>query len=388
VFLLRLDDDLALALREPHHAPAFTALVDAEREHLARAFAWAARADAAAIRRWTLAGLAQFRRGDGWHATLLEGGRSVGAIGLHRIDRLRGESEIGYWLAAGARGRGLMTRALRGVLGYLFAGLGLHKATLRIGASNTASIAVAERLGFRLEARLRHAHVAADGRAQDALVYGLLRGEALQAGSAAGPAADGHAPAPPRFALDAGDGVRVALLEPADAEALAALVGRNAARLDRWFPWVEGTSTATTRGFIDSALAVLADGGGFEAGLYVGGVLAGAMGVHGVEGGGRSGQIGYWVAAEHEGRGVVARGVRAVIRRQFEDAGFERLEIRAAHDNVRSRAVAERLGFAFEGIVRRDGWTGRAAVDQAVYGLLRGERPLRDARGGSAQHSA
>jgi ribosomal-protein-serine acetyltransferase len=370
VFLLRLDDALALALREPHHVPGFAAFVARHRAHLARVFAWAPTADEAAVRRWVDGGLGQFRRGDGWHATLLERGRPVGAIGLHHVDRRRGESELGYWLARDAVGRGVMSRALRGVLRYLFDGLGLEKATLRIGASNRASIAVAERLGFRLEARLRGAHSAADGQREDGLVYGLLRREA---GDLAAAPQENARPPIARFALDAGDGIEVALFEPADVHALAALVERNAERLARWFPWVAEASPVTTGRFIDGALEALAAGRGFEAGLYVEGVLAGAVGVHMVPPGGGAGQIGYWLSAEHEGRGAVSRAVSAVVRRQFDDVGFDRLEIRAATGNGRSRAVAERLGFTFEGIVRRDGWTGSDVVDHAVYGLVRGE---------------
>jgi ribosomal-protein-serine acetyltransferase len=365
VFVLPLDDELSLALREPHHAPWFAALVADNREHLARWFSWAPSADEGQARTWIAGGLAQFRRGDGWHATLLERGTPVGSVGLHYLDRRRGVTEVGYWLAEAAQGRGLMTRTLRGLIAHFFDAQGLEKVAIGVDPENLRSAALPERLGFRREARVRSVQVRPDGTLGDLVFYGLLRDEWT--------GADKPVALPPRFALEADGGVRVALFEPDDAEALSALVAAEAERLARWFPWVAGTTVAVTRSFIDGAIGSLAAGEGFEAGIWHRGRLAGAIGVHEVDGRVGRGQIGYWLAAEHEGQGVASAAARAVTRELFVDRGFRKVEIRAAVDNARSRAVPERLGFALEGTLRRDAWNGRAAVDQAVYGLLREE---------------
>ena len=69
----------------------------------------------------------------------------------------------------------------------------------------------------------------------------------------------------------------------------------------------------------------------------------------------------------------MTRSVRALIAKAFLELGFERLDIRADVANARSRAVAERLGFTFEGVLRREAFSGSTYVDHAVYGLLRDE---------------
>jgi ribosomal-protein-serine acetyltransferase len=368
VFALRIDDDLALAIRERHQAPALAALIDANRSHLARWFAWAPQADEATARAWAEAGLDQFRRGDGWHATLLDRGEGIGSVGLHYLDRTRGVTEIGYWLAEHAQGRGIMTRTLRALLAYFFGGIGLTKVVIGVTPENERSAALPERLGFVREARIRGVHEGPDGRRGDLVFYGLLRDEWCATG-----AADAAAPIPARFAMHAGEGLQVALFERDDAEALAALVDTDAAHLAPWFPWVAGTSSATTRSFIEEALAVFARGAGFEAGIWDGGRLVGAVGVHGVDARSERGQIGYWISRSHQGRGAVTAVVRAVMARQFGEIGFHKLEIRADAANLRSRAVAERLGFTLEGTLRRALWNGSESVDQVVYGMLREE---------------
>jgi len=86
--------------------------------------------------------------------------------------------EIGYYLAAEARGQGVGRQALWTFVGILFAwpGKELHKLYATTSADNAASIAILERAGFRLDGRLRE-HYLIDGRFSDQLLYSLLRRE-------------------------------------------------------------------------------------------------------------------------------------------------------------------------------------------------------------------
>jgi len=75
--------------------------------------------------------------------------RLLGSIALNPIDRRLGAADVGYWLAAPARGRGHATRALELLAGWAFAALGLTRLELRAQQGNQASQAVAARAGFR-----------------------------------------------------------------------------------------------------------------------------------------------------------------------------------------------------------------------------------------------
>ena len=99
----------------------------------------------------------------------------LGGVDLHHIEWDRRLFWLGYWLRDGAEGHGYMSEAVRIVTDYAFNDLAANKVALRCDARNTRSAAVAERLGFVREARLRGEAFAKDGALTDELQYALIR---------------------------------------------------------------------------------------------------------------------------------------------------------------------------------------------------------------------
>ena len=73
-------------------------------------------------------------------------------------------------------GRGLAHEALTALLNHAFGAMGLHRLEADIDPRNAASIRSVERLGFKLEGRLRERYFLA-GEIQDSVIYGLLAPE-------------------------------------------------------------------------------------------------------------------------------------------------------------------------------------------------------------------
>lgn len=177
MFRLPLADDLELALLEERHAPELAALVARNREHLGRFLPWAWETDEAATAAFLRGALEKFARGNGFEAGIRLHGELVGMLGLHYLDRTVGATEMGYWLARTASGRGVMTRAAAGLLRVLFEQLGLNRVEIRCRPDNLPSRRVAERLGFRHEGTLRAVHPGGGEEPADLEVFGLLRAE-------------------------------------------------------------------------------------------------------------------------------------------------------------------------------------------------------------------
>jgi len=78
--------------------------------------------------------------------------------------------------------------------------------------------------------------------------------------------------------------------------------------------------------------------------------LAGVININEiVRGSFRSGYLGYYAFAPHNGRGYMTRGLRAVVSRAFRQSRLHRLEANIQPDNEASRRLVKRLGFELEG---------------------------------------
>jgi len=60
--------------------------------------------------------------------------------------------------------------------------------------------------------------------------------------------------------------------------------------------------------------------------------------------------IGYWLSKSYQGQGLMTAAVAACVRFAFQEWNVERIEIQCGEDNLKSRAIPERLGFVNEGI--------------------------------------
>jgi len=81
--------------------------------------------------------------------------RLIGTIGLMELDAVRGYGELGYWIAAAARGRGAATRAVALLRDWAHAELGLSAIEILAHRHNRPSQLVAERAGFADTGELR-----------------------------------------------------------------------------------------------------------------------------------------------------------------------------------------------------------------------------------------
>ena len=175
------------------------------------------------------------------------------------------------------------------------------------------------------------------------------------------------------------EGLVLRLLEPRHADALFSLVDRNRDHLGSWFPWAELTKTcADSEAFIRESLEQFAREDGFQMGIWLNGDLVGVTGLQYIVHQFRATEIYYWLGAEYEGRGVMTKACRYLCGYLFTELELNRLEIRCAETNIKSRKIPERLGFTLEGKLRQLGYTQNGLVDYLIYGLLADEWRARE----------
>jgi len=156
-----------------------------------------------------------------------------------------------------------------------------------------------------------------------------------------------------------------------DAERLFELIDSNRAHLREWLPELLAIETVEQeREWLQERIA---DTGGEKPLLII--VDDNVVGVIGanIQEQNASADVGYWRAEGQQGRGITTRSCAAIVDELLRVKGLNRIVIRAAVENTRSRAIPERLGFIHEGVERQAVKLPDRFVDMAVYSMLASE---------------
>ena len=160
------------------------------------------------------------------------------------------------------------------------------------------------------------------------------------------------------------------MLEERHAEPLFALVEQNR---ERHHEIPQLYSLEDARIYIKRDLALFAENKGLGVGIWYQGNLVGAVRYHEIDWTNRSTELGYWLGAVFEGKGLVSRACQVMIDHAFNELALNRVVISCAPENQKSRAIAEKLGFTQEGLLRQSNWLKDRFSDQVVYGMLASE---------------
>ena len=269
----------------------------------------------------------------------------IGSCGL-RIDAQKESGEIGYLVHREHRRTGIATACVGLLTAWGFGELGLGRLEIRADARNVASRRTMIAAGYRFEAVMRNADTVHGERVTDVL-YALLPDDPRP-----GAAAD---EAPPRGLgwprLTDGRLV-VRPYEPDDAAAEQALCDQP--EMAHWLHLVPSPySLADAEEFIaDSRHRLLI---GERARMAItdaaSGELLGSVSLD-LFADRQAAEIGYLVRREARRRGIALAAVRLVAAWAFDELGVERLEILTYPGNDASQALAAKLGFTREALLR------------------------------------
>jgi ribosomal-protein-serine acetyltransferase len=159
-----------------------------------------------------------------------------------------------------------------------------------------------------------------------------------------------------------------------DATALFSVVNANRSHLRNFITWVDQTlKEEDSLEFIRVAQQQRNEQRGMSLGIFREEQLIGGIGMHQWDHTLRKAEIGYWLAKEEEGGGIMFDCARIFIAFLFEQLDLNKIEIRFRKENQKSARLAERLNFKVEGILRDALLMNGAFHDMVITGLLRKE---------------
>lgn len=160
-------------------------------------------------------------------------------------------------------------------------------------------------------------------------------------------------------------------LQLTDANELFALTDANRGYLRQWLPWLDKTTTvADTRNFIRNTLEQFGGSGAIVAAICYDHRIVGVIGYNQIDWANAIGHIGYWLAEAHQGQGMMTLACRYLVDYSFSTLALNRVVIKCATGNHRSRAIPVKLGFNHEGTAREAEWLYDHFVDHEIYAML------------------
>lgn len=155
------------------------------------------------------------------------------------------------------------------------------------------------------------------------------------------------------------------------AERVFALTDGSRTYLREWLPWLDATNTVEdTENFIRACLRGHAENRSLNTIILFQGEIVGVAGFNSINWSNKTAYMGYWLGAGYQGKGIMTSVAMALTDYAFHHLHLNKVEIRAAVQNTKSRSVPERLGFVQEGTIRQAEWLYDHYVDHTVYGIL------------------
>ncbi|MCY8935454.1 GNAT family N-acetyltransferase [Peribacillus frigoritolerans] len=161
------------------------------------------------------------------------------------------------------------------------------------------------------------------------------------------------------------------LLDSKDAERVFEITNQSREYLREWLSWLDNTTKLEdTKGFINMSLKGFAEYKSVNTVIMYKGQIVGAAGYNQINWSNKTAYIGYWLGEEYQGNGIITRVAKALTDYAFNELKLDKVEIRVAVENKKSRGIPERLDFVNEGCIRQAEWLYDHYVDHIVYGML------------------
>jgi ribosomal-protein-serine acetyltransferase len=176
------------------------------------------------------------------------------------------------------------------------------------------------------------------------------------------------------FTLEVEKGLKLALVHRTFAPLYFDIVTRERDYLGEWLAWPpQAHDDGFFLNFISRSLRDYADGKSLVCAMFYNETLVGNISFNSIDHDLKKVEIGYWLSANYQGKGIVSKCVTKLITMAFTDLDMEKVQISVAVDNQPSRRVCERLGFKLEGMITRAENVNGRVLDHAVYGLQRAD---------------
>jgi ribosomal-protein-serine acetyltransferase len=176
------------------------------------------------------------------------------------------------------------------------------------------------------------------------------------------------------FEIDVTPEIKLRQIEISDAQSIYSIIDKDRQFLRTWLPFVDYTKMVQdTEAFIKKVHSAPPDSIELTYVILHKNSIAGLIGFRGTDRANHKTEIGYWLSESKQGLGLVTLSCRKLIDMCFDILNMNRVQIKVAVENQRSKKVPLRLGLKLEGIEREGEFLNEKYADLEVYSILKKE---------------
>ncbi len=170
------------------------------------------------------------------------------------------------------------------------------------------------------------------------------------------------------------DNLSLESLDEIHAASMFALIDANRPHLREWLPWVDPMqSVENFKDHITYCKKLEAAGTDFPFVIMMNNEMVGRIGIHYIHLHNKIAALGYWLGDGYQGKGIITKACKTLVDHCFNELSMNRVEIKCATGNHKSRAIAEKLYFKQEGILRQAELVNGKFLDLYLYSILKAE---------------
>ena len=168
------------------------------------------------------------------------------------------------------------------------------------------------------------------------------------------------------------ENIKIELITENHSQPIFDIVDKNRIHLRQWLPFVDRMQTVEfAENFVKGTMQRNKDGNEFAFVIIENDKVIGRIGVYKIDGQNKIGEIGYWLAENLQGKGIITKSCKALIDFCFSDLQLNRIEIKCGTENFKSKTIPEKLNFTREGVIREGELLYDKFIDLNLYSLLK-----------------
>ncbi|HSD08876.1 GNAT family protein [Flavobacterium sp.] len=168
------------------------------------------------------------------------------------------------------------------------------------------------------------------------------------------------------------ENIKIELINENHSQPIFDIVDKNRIHLRQWLPFVDRMQTVEfAENFVKGTMQRNKDGNEFAFVIIENDKVIGRIGVYKIDGQNKIGEIGYWLAENLQGKGIITKSCKALIDFCFSDLQLNRIEIKCGTENFKSKTIPEKLNFTREGVIREGELLYDKFIDLNLYSLLK-----------------